>query len=67
MRFIDLESAHTIRRVAILELILLLLGRVPKSSVVNRGDVEILSDPCKPSGDAIDRHSRRKSHGDLDH
>jgi len=54
MSFVDLETLDAFGRMAMLELIRLLFGRVPESSVVNRGNVEILSDALDPGWQPVD-------------
>jgi hypothetical protein len=62
MSFVDLEPLDTLGRMAMLELIRLLFGRVPESSVVNGGDVEILSDPLDPGWQPVDGGTGRCGH-----
>lgn len=62
MSFVDLESLDTFGRMAMLELIRLLFRRVPESSVVNGGDVEILSDPLNPGWQPVDGGAGRCGH-----
>jgi len=48
MCFIDLEPFNALGRVAMLECVSLLLGRVPESSVVDGRDIEVLGDSLDP-------------------
>lgn len=52
-------------RSLVLERVPLLLGRVPKPSVVNGRDVEVLSDPLDPGRETVDGRPVRFSERDL--
>lgn len=59
---VNLETIDAVFGVTVLELVLLLLGRVPEPSVVNGGNVKILSDTLDPDGETVDRRSIRFGH-----
>jgi hypothetical protein len=62
MSFVDFKTLDAFGRMTMLELIRLLFRRVPESSVVNGGDVEILSDPLNPGWQPVNGSAGRCSH-----
>jgi hypothetical protein len=53
MSLINLESFYSLLRVAVFELVCLVLWRVPESRVVDWRNVEILSDALNPNRQSI--------------
>lgn len=67
MSFVYFQAIHTASGVTMFELIGILLGRIPESSIVDGRDVQILSDSLDPGRQTVDSGARRLSHRDFDH
>ncbi len=50
-----------------LELIQLLLGRIPEAPFIDGGNVQVLCDTAEPCRDTVNGDAGGKCHGDLEH
>lgn len=58
MSFVYFQTFNTLGRVAMLELVFLLLRRVPETGVVNWGYIEVLGYPLDPRRKSINGSAR---------
>lgn len=62
MGLVDLQTLNAVLRVPSLELVRLLLWRVPETAVVDGGDVQVLSDSVNPGWDSVNRATGWQGH-----